>query len=316
MWQVFNCSKFKDGSNPGDDVAVLIPGKVAAVFDGVSSVQVDADSGMSGGRIAALAAARALIEAVTETTSCAGDTSIVARMNQAVDLARKLHAFDAPIATTAAVVLQQQDQFQCLVVGDTMIRVNRTTVLNQPLKVDEVSIALRHAYWKIVCTRQGQTDDTELLVRKIMRFGADYAVKEGLLDTDEANSALGRVQAELSSSLLEITREIARLGLASQYQLANNLNSELGYAVLNGAPKLGRILARRLESSEIESIELASDGYDVPPADASVSAWEREHARMEHDDPYRLRLVRGIKGSTASEWSDDRTVVVFNNQGG
>ncbi|MGG2474568.1 hypothetical protein ACNVD4_04305, partial [Rhizobium sp. BR5] len=56
----FSQSKYKNAAKPGDDVALIIPGRVLAVFDGATDPTGASYGGLSSGRIAALAAVNAV----------------------------------------------------------------------------------------------------------------------------------------------------------------------------------------------------------------------------------------------------------------
>ena len=58
--EVFNRSKYRDGSAPGDDVPLVIPGAVYGVFDGATDPRGTLVDGMAAGRLAALSVATEL----------------------------------------------------------------------------------------------------------------------------------------------------------------------------------------------------------------------------------------------------------------
>lgn len=72
----FSQSKYKNAATPGDDVAILLPGRVLAVFDGATDPTGVNYGGLSSGRIAALAAANAVAEMSIQGAlqSCEADT--------------------------------------------------------------------------------------------------------------------------------------------------------------------------------------------------------------------------------------------------
>jgi hypothetical protein len=60
------------------------------------------------------------------------------------------------------------------------------------------------------------------------------------------------------------------------------------------------------------SLEIFSDGYLSLPAGTDVADWEAEFDRVEAADFHKLADYPSVKGSTSTEFSDDRTVVCLN----
>ena len=55
--EVFNRSKYHDGSAPGDDVLLVVPGAVYGLFDGATDPLGTITDGVSAGRLAAMTVA-------------------------------------------------------------------------------------------------------------------------------------------------------------------------------------------------------------------------------------------------------------------
>lgn len=68
--------------------------------------------------------------------------------------------------------------------------------------------------------------------------------------------------------------------------------------------------ARTLPYGSFASIELFSDGYVVPPAAATVAAWEDGVRRMNEADPHRIGAFPAVKGVVPGGHHDDRSVVI------
>ena len=66
--EVFNRSKYRDGSEPGDDVPLVVPGVIHGVFDGATDPRGTRLNGMAAGRFAALVVASEMqgLEAVVD----------------------------------------------------------------------------------------------------------------------------------------------------------------------------------------------------------------------------------------------------------
>ena len=93
------------------------------------------------------------------------------KLNATIGESTRALEFTVPIETTAAVVLGYTDHFRLLVVGDSAVRINSTQIYTQPMKVDEVSIAVRVAIWR--CLRESATSDAqaEAMTRKVFVHG-------------------------------------------------------------------------------------------------------------------------------------------------
>ena len=62
--------------------------------------------------------------------------------------------------------------------------------------------------------------------------------------------------------------------------------------------------------SAVQSIELFTDGYFSLPSEIDLATWEAEFQRVEEVDLHKIESFPAIKGSTSSEFSDDRSVVI------
>jgi len=106
-------------------------------------------------------------------------------------------------------------------------------------------------------------------------------------------------------------RQLLDAGIAGQGRFQNNTASPLGYAVLDGLDvpmALVRVFDR--PRTEIQSIELFTDGYFKPGAMPAVAAWEAAFAEVERVDPEKIELYPSVKGSAGRLRTDDRTIVI------
>ena len=95
-----------------------------------------------------------------------------------------------------------------------------------------------------------------------------------------------------------------------QYGYCNRVGHSLGYAVLDGTHTQGPdVLSLSRRKSEVHSIELFTDGYLSCPAGTTVRDWEDEFFRVEAQDFHKCGAFAGVKGSTTTLFSDDRTVL-------
>ncbi|RVT81840.1 hypothetical protein DXV76_19300 [Rhodobacteraceae bacterium CCMM004] len=315
MWEIFNRSKVKSGAAPGDDVGLAVPGHLGAVFDGVTGPQVDPATGLTGGRAAALAAAAAALALPPEMRTEASAAEIAARLSAAVGEARAARGFADPIATTAAIVFDLGAQMRLMVIGDSGIRVNAVEVHVQEIAVDAVTVALRLPLWAALAERLGAGDATEARVRAILRSGVDRAVAEGEIAAETADRIERAACAVCAPLPAAEVRAVARGGTRSQGRLANAGEGPLAYPVLDGRPPKGALIDVRLDRAGLTSLEVFSDGYGVLPDRPDIAAWEAAYRAADRRDPYRIGAHPGVKGATAEEWFDDRTVAIWRPPG-
>ena len=88
----------------------------------------------------------------------------------------------------------------------------------------------------------------------------------------------------------------------------NNASLQLGYPCLDGfeVPQ-HMVMIERLPRSEVDTVEIYSDGYFKLGEGFGVAAWEKAFAEAEREDPAKVLLYPSPKGSTSSLWADDRT---------
>src|SRR4029079_3118455 len=82
----------------------------------------------------------------------------------------------------------------------------------------------------------------------------------------------------------------------------------LGYGGINGFDVPERhIETRSVGLSEIETIELFSDGYFKLGEGFGVASWEAAFAEVTRDDPHKIEEYLSTKGDTPTALADDRT---------
>lgn len=309
--EVISKPKSRLNRKAGDDVPVCIPGRLYGVFDGATDAFGARVNGESAGHIAA----RTVAEYFTAVAEDAQRAALpgTALMQQA---ARRLHEVNAgiglriPASTTAAVVLEQPDAFRILALGDSSIRINGERLYSRAKIIDEVSTAARVRAFRLLQGRL-EGDDVEHAARQVIFLGFQQACEDGLLTRNEAERIVDDVCREARfSAISDHVRHFLVGGIQTQFMLANNAVSPLGYGALNGSqPLLHEIVEARLPKADVRTIELFTDGYFSTPADTNSAAWEAEFERVEREDYHKIGAHRGVKGSTADEFSDDRTVI-------
>lgn len=312
--EVFSHSKYKTSSKPGDDMLLVIPDKVYAVFDGATDPTGASYNGESSGRFAARIAAQTIA-----SLTMAGDVSaltvaeVLASVSDAVSAEAIRMQASHPPSTTAAVVFDLGDQYRVMMGGDTGIRINGTEVHQYHKRIDAVSTAARVSIFTTLLGRGMPGDEAEMTTRLIIFGGVADAVSKGILSQAEAEASIAA--AAVAAGLQEqpdIAREFVMGGIRTQQGYANRSDHVLGFASLNGKDMIMDGIADfTVPKAGVQSLEIFSDGYLTQPAGVTVADWEREFARVESLDFHKNGAYPAVKGSTSLEFCDDRTIVTI-----
>ncbi len=308
----FSQSKYKNAATPGDDVAIIFPGRVTAVFDGATDPTGASYDGLSSGRIAALAAANAVAEMSIKGTlqSCEAATLFQTVSDILKCEAKRINASHPP-STTLAIVADLGDSFRLLLAGDSGVRLNGTRVLQHSKVIDKVSTSARIHVFKQLFALLGDGDAAEAKTRATIFSGLRAALKAGIMTIPEAENVV--VAAAVASGLqndMDAVEEFLMGGIRVQPHYANRQGHVLGYASINGGQVAGEgLVDLTLAKDTITSLEIFSDGYLSLPTGVDIADWEAEFARVEAVDFHKLDEFPSVKGSTSNEFSDDRTVI-------
>lgn len=115
-----------------------------------------------------------------------------------------------------------------------------------------------------------------------------------------------------NDELLEIGRQAISESLKEQVtKYYNNPNEELGHGVIDGREvPVKFIKVIELDLRDIDTIEIFSDGYFKVPQEVSIAAWERTFEEVENEDSLKWNSYPSTKGSTTSQCTDDRTILI------
>lgn len=308
----FSQSKYKNAATPGDDVAIILPGRVTAVFDGATDPTGASYDGLSSGRIAALAAANAVAEMSIKGTlqGCEAATLFQSISDILRCEAKRINASHPP-STTLAIVADLGDSFRLLLAGDSGVRLNGTRLLQHAKLIDKVSTSARIHVFKQLFALLGEGDAAEAKTRATIFSGLRAAVKAGIMTMPEAENVVAA--AAVASGLqndMDAVEEFLMGGIRAQPHYANRQGHVLGYASINGGQVAGEgLVDLTLAKDTVTSLEIFSDGYLSLPTGVDVADWEAEFARVEAVDFHKLDEFPSVKGSTSNEFSDDRTVI-------
>jgi hypothetical protein len=308
--------KYRDLSQPGDDILLVLPQRLYAVFDGATDTAGVAVQGESPGRLAARQAALAMVRyASAPGQGLATASDLMMAMNQSI--ASGLAAAGAgPVraGTTAAIVEDAGDSLRFLMVGDSGIRINGTELLRMHKDIDLIYAAGRVEVFRLLQARGWVGDALEQQTRQLV-FKGWAACDPQLLSVSDVAQLLAQAQAvcapRLQPDAIAQVPPLLLAGIAGgQYGYCNRAGHSLGYAVLDGTHTQGPdVLSLSRRKSEVRSIELFTDGYLSCPVGTSVRDWEDEFFRVEAEDFHKCGAFAGVKGSTSTQFSDDRSVL-------
>lgn len=297
-----------------EDAFVVLPGRAYAVIDGVTDRNGTRYDGMLAGRYAARLVASALERRLPSAIS-----EVVPTLTRGLRDAYHRHGIDldptnwgARMCCTLALAMQSGDFLDVLLVGDSGIRLNGTNVLQMHKDLDLITALLRQSAWHRIIVAVSDPIARETLSRRVAFHGVhqDAANFDPPLDL----AAIGAEAAAACRAALpnvpgaDIDFLLHHGIVDGQGIFQNRTDSVLGYACLDGLPVPdGLIRIERFAMSDIQRIELFTDGYARPAADFGIAAWEVDFAATEREDPHKTGRFLSVKGSIPGRWSDDRT---------
>lgn len=312
--ELFNRSKYRSGEDPGDDVSLMIPDRVYGVFDGATDAHGTRIDGVSAGRVAALVVAAEMAALAQRHGVVDMDGSVIIHQLAAA-LRRKIPGDDLPIppSTTAAVVLDCGEAWRFLLLGDTGLRLNGTEVFQHKKLIDDVSTIARIGAFDRLLTRIEPLDEVEAAARTCILLGFDNAIREGLLTKSEVENIIEVAIRDTGlSDHATATEDFLRGGIQTQYRFGNGNGNPLYFDTLNGTPSALTDLQDIMRpKSEVSSIELFTDGYDALGDKPNVASWEAAFAQTEVEDFHRKGRFANVKGSTTTQFHDDRSLLLL-----
>lgn len=310
--------KVRDLSQSGDDVLVVVPQRLYAVFDGATDPIGTPVDGSTPGRFAASQAARAMVQCATGPQR--GKLSAaqwMEAMNQAIAQGlADAGAAGVRASSTAAIAEDAGDSWRFLIVGDSGIRLNGTELHHYTKDVDLLYAAGRLAIRRRLQALGHAGDALEASTRKLVFSGLGQPGQSLLSPTDVQGVLAQAVQdctGRLQADAIGLVPQMLMAGIGgAQARYSNLAGHSLGYGSLDGGTTLGPdVVAFTRPKSEVHSIELFTDGYVGIPAGTRVRDWEAEFERVEQEDFHKTTAHPGVKGSSAVYFTDDRTVLTL-----
>jgi hypothetical protein len=217
------------------------------------------------------------------------------------------------LSAALALVLEQDETLDVILVGDSGVRINGDRILRMEKDLDLITSTLRREAWPVIGAIASDPMLKEQLSRRITWHGTrqpleGLPIAAGDMARIEERAIAANRQAlpHVPSTDVENLVQGGIVNAQGGYQ--NDASTVLGYPCLDGfeVPE-ALIRIERLPRAGIKTVEIFSDGYFKPGAAFGVASWEQAFAEAERDDPAKIRLYPSPKGSTPSAWADDRT---------
>lgn len=311
-YETLSVSKFKNSAKPGDDVALIIPGVIAAVFDGATDPLGQDINGMTSGRFAAECVSHACAKLFLDPGNFTlPSDEIVGHLSMALANATKGWGFRNTPSTTAAMAIFGPRSVRLITIGDTGIRVNTGLICRHEKLIDDVSTTARVAVFLLLQRRLVNKDELEMATRSVVYRGLIQAVSDGILKKHEAQSIVATTLKAFTDHQIDAKIvSFLDLGIQSQKSFANHPTHPLGFSSLDGQLiRMNDVIDKSFEIDLIKTLEIFSDGYAKIPAHHRVQDWESGHRLVEQEDFHKVDEFPSVKGSTKTEFNDDRTVV-------
>ncbi|MCB8819651.1 hypothetical protein [Microvirga rosea] len=318
-------SEAKDPSKPhtNEDRLVILPGRAYAVIDGVTDRLGTRYSGMLSGQYAATIVKGALEHLLSAPDAPSDGLAIVRALTDAITKAYQAHNMfekaqtdlNVRLSAALALVLVHGSSLDVILVGDSGVRLNGTHILRMEKDLDLITSTLRREAWPVIGERTQDRLVQEQMSRRITWHGTRQPADafEGLLTADDMSRIEGLAiranQAALPHVPLELITHLVTGGIVNaQGGYQNSTSTILGYPCLDGFPVPESLIRiERFALDDIQTVEIYSDGYFKPGDTFGVASWEEAFAEAEREDPAKVVLYPSPKGSTASNWADDRT---------
>ena len=320
--EAFTEAKAHGAPDTNEDALVVLPGRAFAVLDGVTDRVGTRYEGMLSGRYASRLLARTLEEVLKDAVPddpwapIAACTEAIRRVYDRHGSTEQVrHDWNRQMAATLALVMLGPDHAHVVLVGDSGVRLNGTTLWQENKDIDLITATLRQHAWAVVAGRTDDTADRERISRAVCWSGAAHAAPlvAPLLREDDLRTIAQDAAVACQARLPHLAAGVVAAAIANgiihgQGGHQNNPESPLGYPSLNGFPiPRGLVRIERVPRAGLHTAELFSDGYFAPGDAFGVDSWEAKFRGVERCDPHKIGAYPSVKGSTAANYADDRT---------
>ncbi|MBD1556312.1 protein phosphatase 2C domain-containing protein [Vibrio sp. S9_S30] len=305
----FSHSKYRNNQHSGDDAMLIIPGKIIAILDGATDPYTAQESS---GRYASHSIGEICARLFSDKRMMESSSESILRAissHFAQQLKRKSFVYGP--STTLSLAFFMDQQVRVINIGDSGIRVNGTDVYCYHKPVDAITTTARVAIYQCLKKTISEHDSLEQITREISFHGLERGLKCQFINKHDVENILADVLNQHGQPAIhqDIEQFILK-GIISQKVYANREGHPLGFSTLNGnVPLMDDVIEATLNLEEVKTLEFFTDGYLTLPNGTKAQDWEKEHARVEKIDLAKVSSFKNIKGSTSTEFFDDRSVI-------
>jgi hypothetical protein len=205
------------------------------------------------------------------------------------------------------------DRLEVVAVGDSGIRINGTETLQVLKPLDDVTALLRREAWHYFGDGGSDPNECDRLAGLITWQGTQNQKRDPGIGADAVAEIERRALAAARAHLPAVPEKelllLIQHGISNgQGKFQNVTEPVLAYGGIDGFDVPDRhVETRSYRLSDIETIELFSDGYFKLGKGFGVASWEAAFAEVEAEDPHKIGRYMSTKGTTASVLTDDRT---------
>lgn len=327
--EAFSLGKKLGAPEANEDSLVIMPNLGYAVIDGVTDRNGTRYGGMLSGQYASRmvkAAIETFLLAQGDPTrpelQFAGGEHFVRYLGAAIHAGYVANgALDAVTkdwklrgGCTVMAALMIGDRLEIVAVGDSGLRINGNDVLQVLKPLDDVTAIMRRETWRHFEAQGRDLQSCDRLAGLITWKGTrNQTPGDETADPAFLAEIERRCLAACVAHLPEVpAAEIIQLlhgGIChAQGDFQNVTEPVLGYGGLDGFDVPNRFVETRSYAlSEIETIELFSDGYFKLGDGFGVASWEAAFAEVEAEDLHKIGRYMSTKGTTSTILTDDRS---------
>lgn len=327
--EAFTLGKKFGHPEANEDSLVVMPNLGYAVIDGVTDRNGTRFSGMLSGQFASRTVQRAVEvfllaqgQADQPDLQFRGGEHFVDYLGKAIYAGYEANNAVAAVEAdwklrggcTVMAAMLIGDRLEVVAVGDSGLRINGNDTLQVLKPLDDVTAILRRETWHYFLALGRSIEHCDKLSAAMTWQGTQNQLAEAETANSEVIDIIeARALAACRKHLPNVPeRELMLLiqnGIAhGQGDFQNVTDPVLGYGGIDGFAVPARYVETRSYAlSEIETIELFSDGYFKPGSGFGVAAWEAAFAEVEAEDLHKIGRYMSTKGTTASQLTDDRS---------
>lgn len=208
-------------------------------------------------------------------------------------------------STTLVVCRICNDTLFITQVGDSSFRINGSRVYTYGMIIDRVSACLRRNF--LLEFGVQMNEESRQFILPVLEKQHEFQNQEPQNMTQEILWSLFENIRENFADFQTNSSACERIFEKSQRDLQDCLGQDISYGVIDGTSTPEQYVhTYTFPLSDIDSLEVFSDGYFQIPIWKKIEDWEYTFAEWERKDPYKYLLYPSTKSK------DDRTIIIAN----